>query len=76
MRAGADCPDIDEFRQELHEEAVATGQQTAEPEEPRGADERERGRDQEDEEPVAPPVQQACPATFGNSDIFGFTSAP
>jgi len=76
MRNGADCPDIDEFRQELHEEAVATGQPTAEPEEPRGAEERERGRDQEEEEPVAPPVQQACPATFGNSDIFGFTSAP
>jgi hypothetical protein len=76
MRNGADCPDIDEFRQELHEEAVETGQPTAEPEEPRGAEERERGRDQEEEEPVAPPVQQVCPATFGNSDIYGFTSAP
>jgi hypothetical protein len=76
MRNGADCPDIDEFRQELHEEALETGQPTAEPEEPRGAEDRERGRDQEEEEPVAPPVQQVCPATFGNSDIFGFTSAP
>jgi hypothetical protein len=76
MRNGADCPDIDEFRQELHEEAIATGQPTAEPEEPRGAEDRERGRDQEEEEPVAPPVQQVCPAAFGNSDIFGFTSAP
>jgi hypothetical protein len=76
MRDGADCPDIDAFRQDLHEEALATGQPTAEPEEPRGAEERERGRDQEEEEPVAPPVQQACPATFGNSDIYGFTSAP
>jgi hypothetical protein len=76
MRNGADCPAIDEFRQELHEEAVATGQPTAEPEEPRGAEDRERGRDQEEDEPVAPPVQQDCPATFGNSDIYGFTSAP
>jgi hypothetical protein len=76
MRSGADCPDIDEFRQELHEEALETGQPTAEPEEPRGAEDRERGRDQEEEEPVAPPVQQVCPATFGNSDIYGFTSAP
>ncbi|HEX5619897.1 MAG TPA: hypothetical protein VFX51_15860 [Solirubrobacteraceae bacterium] len=76
MRGGADCPDIDEFRQELHEEALETGQPTAEPEEPRGAEDRERGRDQEEGEPVAPPVQQVCPATFGNSDIFGFTSAP
>jgi hypothetical protein len=25
---------------------------------------------------TAPPVQQACPATFGNSDIYSFTSAP
>jgi hypothetical protein len=77
MRNGADCPDIDEYRQELHEEALATGEPTAEAEEPRGAEEREGGRDQEDEEPaVAPPVQQVCPATFGNSDIFGWTSAP
>jgi hypothetical protein len=73
MRLGASCDDIDEFRQELHEEAVATGQRTAEPEEPRGADEREP--DQE-EEPVAPDVQQDCPAAFGNSDIFGWSTAP
>jgi hypothetical protein len=25
---------------------------------------------------TAPPVQQACPATFGNSDIWSFTTAP
>jgi hypothetical protein len=25
---------------------------------------------------TAPPVQQACPATFGNSDIWAFTTAP
>ena len=45
VRDAADCPAIDEFRQELHDEAVATGQQTAEAEEPRGeSEERERGR--------------------------------
>jgi hypothetical protein len=76
VRNGADCPAIDEFRQELHEEALATGQPTAEPEEPRGAEDRDRGRDQGEDEPVAPAVQQACPATFGNTDIFGWTSAP
>jgi hypothetical protein len=72
VRDGADCPAIDEFRQELHEEAVATGQPTAEAEEPRGAGDRER--DQGEDEPVAPPVQQVCPAGFGNSDIFGWSS--
>jgi hypothetical protein len=76
VRNAADCDDIDEFRQELHEEAIATGGPTAEPEEPRGAEDRERGRDQGEDEPVAPPVQQVCPETFGNSDIFGWTSAP
>jgi hypothetical protein len=76
MRGGANCPAIDEYRQELHDEAVATGQRTAEPEEPRGAEDRDREPDQEGEEPVAPPVQQVCPATFGNSDIYGWSSAP
>jgi hypothetical protein len=75
MRDGTNCDDVDEYRQELHEEAVATGQQTAEPEEPRGAEDRDREPDQE-EEAEAPPVQQVCPANFGNSDIYGFTSAP
>jgi hypothetical protein len=75
VRAGSDCPAIDEFRQELHEEAVATGEQTADAEEPLGAEGREHGdRDQGEDEPaVAPAVQQECPATFGNSDIFGVT---
>jgi hypothetical protein len=74
VRDGADCPDIDTYRQDLHDEAVATGAQTAEPEEPRGVEEfeREHGMDVEQgEDPVAPAVQADCPATFGNSDIFG-----
>jgi hypothetical protein len=70
VRNGADCPAVDEYRQELHEEAVATGKQTAEAEEPRG--EMEEGED--DEAADAPDVQQVCPATFGNSDIFGWSS--
>jgi hypothetical protein len=69
MRRGADCPAVDAYRQALHDEAVATGTQTAEAEEPRGAD------SDAQEEPAAgpqpPDVQQVCPATFGNSDIFG-----
>ena len=72
VRAAADCPAVDEFRQALHDEAVATGQQTAEAEEPRG----ESGDSEEGEDadaPVAPAVQQVCPANFGNSDILGWS---
>jgi hypothetical protein len=69
VRNAADCPAVDAYRQALHDEAVATGQQTAEPEEPRG--ETEQGEDED--APEAPDVQQVCPATFGNSDIFGFS---
>jgi hypothetical protein len=69
MRRGADCPAVDAYRQALHDEAVATGTQTAEAEEPRGED------GDAPAEPAAtaqpPDVQQVCPAAFGNSDIFG-----
>jgi hypothetical protein len=73
VRNAADCPAIDEYRQELHDEAVATGTQTAEAEEPRGEEERmQRGpKVEEEEEPTPPEVNQVCPANFGNSDIFG-----
>lgn len=71
VRNAADCPAIDEYRQELHEEALATGQQTAEAEEPRGESGREKPNQGEDEPAVAPDVQQVCPANFGNSDIYG-----
>jgi hypothetical protein len=78
MRRGADCAEIDEYRMELHEEAVATGERTAEPEEPRGAELRERRHgkhEAEREEGEAPDVQATCPIAFGNSDIFGATVA-
>jgi hypothetical protein len=70
VRDAADCDAIDRYRQALHDEAVATGEQTAEAEEPRGAEEKDPDAVTEDESD-APDVQQECPATFGNSDIFG-----
>jgi hypothetical protein len=74
VRNAADCPAIDEYRQELHEEAEETGAPTAEPEEPRGAE--EHGHHQEEaEEAEAPDVQGECLPNFGNSDIFGASIA-
>jgi hypothetical protein len=70
MRNGADCPAVDSYRQALHDEAVQTGAQTAEGEEPRG----ESGGDADAGDtsgPQPPDVQQECPANFGNSDIYG-----
>jgi hypothetical protein len=69
-RNAADCPAVDTYRQDLHDEAVATGAQTAEAEEP-GAAEGRKGDQAGDDPAVAPDVQQVCPAAFGNSDIYG-----
>jgi hypothetical protein len=74
VRNAADCPEMDEYRQELHEEAVASGVQTAEAEEPRGEELRDHGASTaEREEGEAPAVQADCARTFGNSDIYGIT---
>jgi hypothetical protein len=74
VRNAADCPEMDEYRQELHEEATASGVSTAEAEEPRGEALRDRGAAKaEREEGVAPAVQADCEPTFGNSDIYGIT---
>jgi hypothetical protein len=75
VRRAANCPAIDAYRQALHDEAVAIGAPVAEPEESRGEEEaaaHHRSKTQEPEA-VAPPVQQVCAGTFGNSDIFGGT---
>jgi hypothetical protein len=69
VRNAADCPAIDQYRQALHDEAVATGQQTAEAEEPRG--ESSGDADAADSTATPPDVQEQCPANFGNSDIYG-----
>jgi hypothetical protein len=73
VRNASDCPAIDSYRQELHQDAVATGRQTAEAEEPRGADDGAAQPEQGAAE--APAVQARCAATFGNSDIFGVSVA-
>jgi hypothetical protein len=71
VRNADDCAAVDAYRQDLHDEAIATGQQTAEAEEPRGAGAGDRGRDAG--EPDAPAVTQDCADAprFGNSDIYG-----
>ena len=75
VRNAADCDAVDRYRQALHDEAVATGQQTAEAEEPRGeSDGPEQGEDAD--APVAPAPQQQCLPNFGNSDIYGWSGAP
>jgi hypothetical protein len=75
-RDAADCPAIDAYRQDLHDEAVASGARRADAEEPRGEEAREqRGQKaQGEDEPTAPDVQQECLPTFGNSDIFGYST--
>jgi hypothetical protein len=72
VRDAADCPAVDEYRQELHEEAVATGGPTAEPQEPPTELPGDADGDDEEEE-GAPAVQQECPAGFGNADIRAHT---
>ena len=72
VRHGADCPEMDSYRQELHDAAVASGVQQADAEEPRGEEAMQQHGKVADREPgVAPDVQQSCPAAFGNSDIYG-----
>ena len=69
VRNAADCPEMDEYRQELHEEATASGVRTAEAEEPRGEALRDHGAAKaEREEGEAPAVQAELRPTFGNSD--------
>ena len=72
VRNADNCPEVDAYRQELHDLAVETGQQTAEPEEPRGVEAREENRHIEEREfGEAPDVQSVCPNNFGNTDIYG-----
>jgi hypothetical protein len=72
VRNAADCPAIDEARQELHEEAIATGRRTADAEEPRGAELREQhGKKNLEVEAALPAVQADCAVGFGNTDIYG-----
>jgi hypothetical protein len=72
VRNAGVCPAINAYRQALHDEAVATGGPVAEAEEPRGEEDAQRGKGKDQEPEATPPaVQQVCPLTFGNSDIYG-----
>ncbi|WP_155892151.1 sialidase family protein [Conexibacter woesei] len=71
VRNAADCPAVDEYRQELHEEAVSIGGPTSESPEPPTELPNDSGDDDEDEGSPAP--QQDCPANFGNADIYAST---
>jgi hypothetical protein len=74
VRRATPCPAVNAYRLALHNEAVTLGAPVAEPEEPRGTEDAIRGSEKTQEpEAVAPPVQQVCGGTFGNSDIFGGT---
>ncbi len=76
VRNAATCDDVNAYRQALHDQAVAIGAPVADPEEPRGEEDAVHHANKTQEaEPVAPDIQQVCPATFGNSDIFGGTFA-
>ncbi len=73
-RAAADCPAIDAYRQALHNQSVTAGAPVADPEEPAGKqDAVHQAFKTQEADAVAPAPQQQCPATFGNSDIFGGT---
>lgn len=75
-RNAADCPAIDAYRLALHNEALAAGGPVADPEEPRGEEDAvHKLMKTQEPDAVAPAVQQVCPGTFGNSDIFGGTYA-
>ena len=70
VRNAADCPAIDEYRQELHERGA--WRPACRPPSPRSrAARRTASSDAGRGRAEAPDVQQVCPATFGNSDIFG-----
>jgi hypothetical protein len=72
VRNAAACPAIDTYRQELVD-AIAAG--SAEPQDEDLPEVRNEGQDRDqaqgEDPPEAPDVQQECPATFGNSDIYG-----
>jgi hypothetical protein len=72
-RNAAVCGEVNAYRQALHDEAVATGSPTADAEEPGGVS--EDVPDQGTDAATPPAVEAACPDAFGNSDIYGWTSA-
>ncbi len=66
VRNGGVCQAINAYRQALHDEAVASGEQVAEAEEAE-----DNGLPSQEAAAAPPAVQAKCPITFGNTDIFG-----
>jgi hypothetical protein len=75
VREGADCPAMDAYRLELRN-AVLSG--AAEPEDEDLPEIRagEESEPEQGEDPEAPAPNVECPATWGNSDIWSFTTVP
>jgi hypothetical protein len=77
-RNAADCPAVDAFRQ-AYEEGVIAGDLPPQAQEDSPAerdDEAEAEADATADAPTRPSIPAQCPPDFGNSDIYGATSAP
>jgi hypothetical protein len=70
VRDAADCSAIDVYRQELVDAVEAGSAQSQDEDLPEVRNE-VRDKAEEEQEPTPPEVQKECPATFGNSDIYG-----
>ena len=74
VREAVDCPAIDDYRMEYHEAAEAGTVRPEDEDLPESRTEQEQ--EDEDGAPEPPAPNQDCLPTWGNSDIWSFTTAP